>query len=275
MLIICSGPDTWHARKKAKELVQAFRGKHDEQGLSTEILPSVELKVLLNLLASPSLFTSKRFIRCDGLLESLKIAEIRILAKRLKDDADQTILLSVEEEPPTTKILSEFSEIKCIQYTHPLLVGSAFLSWCLKRAEELGVPSNKATEISRLVLGDIWLAEQELMKISANPLSLLINSDSETYTIFDLAEQFLTKKNGWRESFALGKDEQLSSIVVSQARAALRVVDHEITGLHPFAVKKISQLKIPSIKEAFLHTQKSLIATRQGLANSLESQILL
>jgi hypothetical protein len=34
MIIVCSGPDTYRAREKARELTAAFREKHDPQGLA-------------------------------------------------------------------------------------------------------------------------------------------------------------------------------------------------------------------------------------------------
>ena len=276
MLLICSGPDTWHARKKAAELVDAFRKKHDPEGLSTEIVqPPVDLKALLNQLGTPSLFSKKRMIRCDGLLDGLKIADIRALVKRVKDDADQTVVLSVEEEPPNAKTVGEFKDVKFIQYDHPLLQGAAFVRWCVERARQLGVDQRLAEWIAQRVDGDVWLAEQELMKCSANPNAPLRESETGEGSVFDLADRFLTQRSGWRASLARAEDEQAMTIFASQARSAVRVNDGETQGIHPYVAKKISQLRIASPTKRFLRALRSLVGSRQGLSSSEESQTLL
>jgi len=276
MLIICSGPDTWHARRKASELVEAFRKKHDPQGLSTELvrLP-VELKSLLNQLGTPSLFSKKRLIRCDGLLDELKIADVRALAKRLKDDADQTILLSVEQEPPTSKVTGEFKEIQFFHYDYPLLQGVVFKKWCALRAQELGVSSALAQHVAERTDGDAWLAEQELTKYSANPLAPLSQMETDEGSVFDLADRFLTDRTGWRESLARAEDDQVSVMLASQSRAALRVKDGETGGIHPYVAKKISQMRIPAPTKKLLRALRSLVGIRQGVASADEMQTLL
>lgn len=276
MLIICSGPDTWHARRKASELVAAFRAKHDPDGLSTEVVRvPVDLKSLLNQLGTPSLFSKKRLIRCDGLLDELKIADVRALAKRLKDDADQTVLLSVEQEPLTSKVISEFKETQFFHYDYPLLQGAAFKKWCVVRGQELGVSPTLAEQIALRADGDVWLAEQELMKCSANPHAPLRQTESDEGSVFDLADKFLTDKSGWRESIARADDPQVSVVLASQSRAALRVKDGESGGIHPYVAKKISQMRIPSPTKKLLRALRALVGARQGVANTNEIQTLL
>lgn len=276
MLIICSGPDTWHARRKASELVTAFRTKHDPEGLSTELVRSpVDLKALLNQLGTPSLFSKKRLIRCDGLLDELKIAEVRALTKRLKEDADQTILLSVEQESPTSKVIGEFKEIQFFHYVYPLLQGAAFNKWCVARGQELGVTSSLAEQIAQRANGDAWLAEQDLVKCSANPLAPLRESETDEGSVFDLADQFLTERSGWRESLARAEDDQISVVLASQSRAALRVKDGEMSGIHPYVAKKIGQMRIPFPAKKLLRGLRTLVGIRQGVANADEMQTLL
>lgn len=273
MLILCSGPDTWHARRKASELVDAFRKKHDPQGLSTEVVRSpVDPKTLLNQLGTPSLFSQKRMIRCEGLLDGLKIADVRALAKRLEDDADDTILLSIEQEPPSAKVISEFSEIQFFHYDYPLLTGLSFWKWCSARALELGVSPQSAEQIAQRIDGDAWLAEQELMKCAANPNAPFGEIETDEGSVFDLADRFLTERVGWRESLARAEDDQVSVVLVSQSRAALRVKDGETGGIHPYVAKKISQLRIPSPSKKLMRALFALVGIRQGVANAEEIQ---
>ncbi len=275
MLIICSGPDTWHAQKKAQSLVEAFHTKHDPQGFSTETLASVDLKSLLNQLAAPSLFVKKRMIRCDGLFYKMKIADVRTLAKRLENDADQTVLLVLEEEPPTAKILGEFLKIKLVHYEYPVLRGIAFRMWCTKRASELGVRASTAVEIARRMDGDIWRAEQEFEKFSANPQAPMISGETDKGSVFDLADAFLTDRVGWRSLLASTHESQAISVFVSQARSAVRVMDGETTGIHPYVVKKLRQSRITSPLRKFMRTLCVLVASRQGFVDPKEGQTIL
>lgn len=275
MLIVCSGPDTWHARRRAQELVAAFRKKHDPSGLSTEIRHELDVPGLLNSLATPSLFAPKRLVRCDGLLEGLKIAEVRALAKRLKDDADQTVLLTVEDEPPSKKILDEFSDIKVVHYPSPPLSGAAFTKWCSERAKELGVPLNDAQEIARRTDGDTWLAEQELEKRAANPSAPLLSAADDPGSVFDVAERYLTDGKEWREDYDRLDDEQKISVLLAQARSAIRVRDGAISGIHPYAAKKLGALRMKNPEKKLLDILRAVAASRQSLCASTETETLI
>ncbi len=279
MLILCSGSDTYHARKKARELVAAFRQKHDPSGYSTEVMQGGaihELPLLLTRLGSPSLFAAKRLIRCDGLLNKLKIADVRQLAKRLESAGDDIIILSVEDEPPVDKILKEFNGIKLVHYPYPPLSGAKFLTAVTSRAQELGVSDELAKEIARRTDGDMWRAEHELEKASANPNTLLIQGADDPGTVFDAADAYLTERAGWRERVASFPDESMVSILATQARTFARVHDGETAGVHPYVARKYSMMKISDGRahEKFLHAIRSLVVAR-NFANEEEGQTLL
>ncbi len=279
MLIICSGPDTYHARKKARDLVAAFREKYDPQGYSTDILHTVDVDDVLNRLGSPSLFAQKRFIRCDGLLASAKIADVRKLAKRLASDNEQTIVLSVEDEPLSSKTEKEFEGLKIVSYAHPFLHGRAFEDVVIALATQRGVAGERAKRLSALIDGDMWLVDQELQKYAANPDYQFqpMNSDTSS-TVFELADTYLRGFPGWRAR--LDSSDELDGIVSvfpGQTRSFARVLTGDSDGLPPFIVKKLQQLrstrKIPV--QTVLQTTAVLFAARTGLATGKESlQIL-
>lgn len=277
MLIVCSGPDTYHARKKARELVAAFREKHDPTGYSTEVLSDTDADEIIARLGSPSLFAQKRMIRCDGLLADQKIADVRKLVKRLETDADQTILLSVEEEPTSSKNEKEFSSIKFVQYPYPLLSGTKFVATVTSRAKELGVSEEIAFSIARNADGDMWIADSELQKYAANPNSVLIQQENVGGNVFDAAEAYISGRSGWRDRLnELDEPENANIVFLSQARTYARVKDGETKDVHPYAVRKLASLRATEgrAKEALLRAIRSFAASRQGVSASSEETVL-
>ena len=278
MLIVCSGPDTYHARKKAHELIVAFRAKHDPLGYSTEVLRDEKIEEILKKFGAPSLFAQKRFIQCDGLLADLKIADVRLLAKRLESDQDQTILLTIEEEPLTTKHEKEFEKIKLVRYDHPLLSGSKFAQVVQQRAKELNVSLELASKIATNVEGDMWLAEQELQKCSANPQSPLVSSVQTEETVFQAAEGFIAQDPQWRNRVRnLAEPEALPTIFLSQSRVFARIRDGESSDINPYVLRKFAGFRLPSSRGAYslLRSIRVLLSSRQGIAQQGEEDILL
>ena len=278
MLIVCSGPDTYHARKKAHELVSAFRAKHDPSGYSTEILHDEKIEDVIKRFGTPSLFAQKRFTQCDGLLADLKIADVRLLAKRLESDQEQTILLTVEEEPLAAKHEKEFEKIKLVQYAHPLLSGIKFAQAVQQRAKELNVSQELAAKIATNVEGDMWLAEQELQKCAANPQAPLIVSSETEETVFQAAEAFIAQDPQWRNRVRfLTEPESLPSIFLSQSRVYARVKDGESSDIHPYVLRKFSGFRLPMSRAAssVLRSIRVLLSSRQGLTQQGEEDILL
>lgn len=275
MIIVCSGPDTFRARERARELVAAFRAKHDPQGLSTEVVNGeAGLDAILPRLGSVSLFSTKRMIRADGLLESLKIADVRKLAEKLRADGDLTVVLTVETEPPNAKTLESFKDAKCFHYPHPLLMGASFKTWVRERPEAGGVPKKTVDAIADRFEGDSWSVLQELRKQAANPQPVETATES-TGGVFDVAEAVMKQTSGWRRSLAIAKDDNAISIIVSQLRSFVRVRDGATRGLHPFVVKKLGWLKTDISPARFISVLRAQVATRSGLATGEEADALI
>lgn len=273
MLIVCTGPDTWSARKKARELVQAFREKHDIQGFSTSILHEVDVPALLQQFGAPSLFSPKRLIRCDGLLDGMKVADSRLLAKKLQEDGDQTILLTVEAEPLAAKTVEAFKETKIVTYAFPQLTGSAFLNWCLQYAHEKNVPPTIVRQVADQCAGDTWSAVQELDKFSANPQAELSDVAQQEVGVFVAADAFLRQQT-WREFSKELEPEQVLPMFISQLRSAIRVRDQAIQGLHPYVVKKLSGLKTPRLEARLRALVRAQALQRSGYTTADEIETL-
>lgn len=273
MLVICSGPDTLHAAQKATEMVAGFRAKYDPEGFSYEILHHPQMSDVLNRIAAPSFFATKRMIRADGLLDASKIADIRALAKRLLHDGGQTVVLTLEQDVIAKKIIDEFSKECVVQYNYPLVHGQSFSVWCIKRAATLGVDQRIAQRISTYADDDMWLAEQELQKASANP-NIFLGEKNKNVSVYDRAELLLRSQSGWNDPHN-ALDEEMLSICISQARSAIRVRDASTEGLHPFVVKKLSSLRQTNSPKILLGVLRMHAVIRSGLADISESESLL
>ncbi len=270
MLIICSGPDTMNARQKALELTQAFKTKFDPAGFSVEVIPDSDISILINRLAAPSFFSTKRLIRCDGILENSKIADVRKLIARVTADNDQSIVISVEEGVPSIKVLDECKAMPSFVF-YPFATPTPMQheAWCKKRASLLGVSTDDAIEIAQRTSGNVWLAEQELMKKSANPKAPMVEVLTETSGAFDVAETYV-RQRPWRAQMEEVGADQCVSILVGQMRAAVRVRDRATSGLHPFVVKKLSAVPLQGAEVSLLRVLRSQAAIRTGLATADE-----
>lgn len=275
MIIICSGPDTYRAREKARELTSAFRAKHDPQGLATETLDGSEgLPLLLSRLGSASLFTPKKMLRADGCLAKMKIADVRTLAARLEKDKDNTIVLTVEEEAPNGKTLDALKVAPIFHYPFAYQVGLAFKRWLRERAVKVGVNEQVADKIAEFTEGDSWSAVQELEKQAANPQELG-KIKAESGSVFDLADNALSERSGWRVAISLSDDENKLGVCLAQVRNFLRVRDGHFDGMHPYAVKKLQYASISRPEEKFSKFLRAFLASRNSLSTENENEALI
>jgi hypothetical protein len=275
MIIVCSGPDTYRAREKARELVAAFRSKHDPHGLATEILDGpVELSTLLSRLSSGSLFATKKLIRADGCLEKMKIADVRTLAARLAADGDHTIILTLEEEPPNAKTLEALASAPLFHYPFEMQTGALFRAWVRKEAVLHGVSQDVADRVAAYADGDTWLAVHELEKQAVHP-QRSYEAVQGSETIFTVADAILTQRSAWRSLVSLHGDDAATSVALGQSRSFLEVRDGYAESVHPYVAKKLSAARIPSAEERVARLLKGFVASRNGLASGAETETLL
>ncbi|MBU0540144.1 hypothetical protein KKF59_01650 [Patescibacteria group bacterium] len=275
MIIICSGPDTFRARERARLLFDAFREKHDREGFSTENVGSSSLSDLLARFGAGSLFCSKKMVRVDGCLADLKIAEVRSLAAVLERDKENTVLLTVEEDPPNEKVLTALAAAPLHHFNFARQTGLAFRKWVREKAAPLGVAQASVDAIAEYADGDSWLAIQELGKLEANSVADASGwVRPESQTVFEVAEKMLRRDAGWRTKIEALKDEGSSAIFLSQARSYLRVKDHRADGIHPYVVKKMSGLRVVDGPDQFANLLKMFVASRSNLTNGREGEVL-
>jgi hypothetical protein len=275
MIIVCSGPDTYRAREKARELVAAFRAKHDSGGLAMETVDGAEgVSVLLSRLASGSLFSRKKLIRADGCLTKMKIADVRTLAARLEADKDATIILTVEEEAPNAKTLEALKMAPLFHYPCPAQVGSAFRTWAQNEAVKRGVSQKTADALARTFEGDSWRVINELEKQSAHAIDTTPEGLEKELSIFDVADRVLTQRQNWRSDFSSADEGGTISVALGQSRSYLSIRDGHAQGVHPYVAKKLGSLRIAEPEKRSIKLLRAFIASRNSLAPGNEPQTL-
>ncbi|MFA5936096.1 MAG: hypothetical protein WC787_04575 [Patescibacteria group bacterium] len=276
MIIVCSGPDTYRAREKARELVAAFREKHDPNGLATDTVDGSEgLPVLLSRLAGGSLFAKKKLIRADGCLEKMKIADVRILVAKLETDKDASIVLTVEEEAPNAKTLEALKAAPLFHYPFELQTGTAFRTWVRTEAKRLQVADETADAIAVMAEGDAWLAIRELEKQGAHPHELSTTGVSSEATVFSIADAVLSERTKWRSELDNFVEDGAVSVALGQTRSYLEIRDGFGDTVHPYVARKLRSMILKNPNKRFATLIKTFIASRSGLTSGKEPQTLL
>lgn len=276
MIIVCSGPDTYRAREKARELTAAFREKHDPQGLAVETVDGSEgLPVLLSRLAGGSLFAKKKLVRADGCLDKMKIADVRTLAAKLEADKDGTIVLTVEEDAPNEKTLAALKTAPLFHYPFVAQTGSAFRAWVRSSAKAMNVDEKTADVIASTLDGDSWGALHELEKQAANPHPFEASRGISDATVFVTADAIMGERAGWRSEVDASKEDGALSVAVGQIKSYIQVRDGYAQTVHPYVARKLSQLRLKDAEGRTAKLLRAFLSSRNGLAAGNETKTLM
>ncbi len=274
MLIICSGPDSYRAREKARELMAAFRKKFDPSGQSTERIDvSQGVADVLNKLGAASLFSSKKFIRTDGLLKKISATDLARLDSRLASDNDQTILVTVEDSPPAKTVTEKLKTTKVFYYSYPLLQGTEFRNWVRENATKYGVSQQIADKVASSCGGDSWCVINELQKQAINPQSIVGLSGEES--IFRIVDNAIANNLGWRSWASEAKETGFVSALLFQLRSYERIKSGDLSGIQPFVVSKLRNAKIAQSESRIAASMRALVGTRSGLCDDVEALMIL
>jgi hypothetical protein len=278
MLILCIGPDTFRAQRKANELEKAFREKYDVAGSSVERLPlgKAAADEIVERAHTMSLFTPRRFLRTANLLNELPAAKIKNVTRALSGDQESTIVVSIEEEMPKAKILEELKEIKIIKYDFTEERGARFSALVEEWANELMIKDQALIKrVAEVAEGDSWLAWGELSKIAAGGTSELA-LPSYKRTMFDFADAFLRQESN---RYNVLEDQEDShaflATFLSGARSFLRARDRATEGLHPYVVKKMMSLRAVQVERALGKALLGHQAVRSGLGSDGEAILII
>ncbi|MFH1078142.1 MAG: hypothetical protein V1745_02580 [Patescibacteria group bacterium] len=271
MIVICSGPDTFRARERMRGLVEAFRTKHDAEGFSMETIDgSKGISPILARLGSASLFARKKFVRADGCLAKMKIADVRILGAKLKTDGDATILCTIEADPPDAKTLEALKDAPYHHYPFPTLVGSVFREWVRERAAGAGIQKNVADSIAEANAGDSWAAINEIVKVSAVSTGVMSKSVHPPLSAYSVADTYLQDDPAWRTTVFKEILEAPFHLFATQARSYARVADGATEGLNAFVVHKLRSMDASKSQSKLKKLLSAQTLNRSGYATGGE-----
>lgn len=272
MLLVCTGPDTFQALRKAQELERAYREKYDPSGLSVERLTvtAKSLETVAERVGTMGLFAQRRCLRATGLVASWKKADWERAGKVFQRDPEQSIVISLEEElaPDAERTISTWERSRA--YRHPVLAGADFQRFAGQLAQEQGLEFDpKLQRFAQQLEGDSWAfwnalprwkatkTLPDLASIEASPFlkseDVLLGTDAAAVSVF-------------------AEDEDLLPLILQQARQGLRVVAQQPDPRMPaFAQKKWQRLTPERQARLLARVNRALEATvaqRLGAADA-------
>jgi hypothetical protein len=278
MLIVCSGLDSYRSLERVKFLEAAYREKYDPAGSSIDHLSYGKdaIDPLLSLCVSGSLFSSRRFIRADGIISSCPKAKRDALIKALAHDSEYTIIVCREEGVLKDSDLKPFFALSGFKHDQfDPLSPAKFFQWAKEQASAIGYANESVVRsIAEASNGDSWAYIAELYKIfcGGEQAEKMIDEISPYAVIDALCEQ---RNNRFYFRSEADDDEAVIALVSQQARALLFIQHGKTEGIHPFVVQKSRRLSCPNPTDFFERMLSSFVWSRSGFANAEESLDLL
>ncbi len=262
MLLVCTGPDSFQALRKAQELERAYREKYDPSGLSVERLTvtAKSVEAVAERVGAMGLFAQRRCLRATGLVASWKKADWERAGKLFQRDPEQSIVISVEEEltPEAERVIAAWERSRV--YRHPILTGIDFQKFACQLAQGQGIDFEMGLQkFAQQLEGDSWAFWNALPRWKATKtLPDLASPDVSPFLKSD--EALLGSEAASINAFS--EDEDLLPLLLQQARQGLRVIAQQPDPRMPsFAQKKWQRL--PSERRARLlaRVQRAIEAT--------------
>lgn len=275
MLIVCAGPDSYRAKQKLHGYVASFREKYDKSGKSIEVL-SIEdpLREILARLSSPSLFSAKTMVVCEGLLDGLKVGQLKSLAKALILDADQTVVLDYEDKKPSQKTQDYFTEKSLLLYSHDLLEGTALKKEVVAMCQKYAVDQKMADKLLGAYSNDLWSIDSILQVASAGLEGFDLDETSEQ-SVFQISEDVMKGNASWMKNAKTLDKDDVVNVLVNQYRSWHLVQGGAADGVHPFVQKKMSWLKLENPHEKTLAAMRALYSARNSISTEQDTDTLI
>lgn len=271
------GPDTYQAREKARELERLYKEKHDPSGMSVErIAEGLGPRELAARLQGGGLFAKKSCLRLVGALAGWKAPDWKQAADLFMTPNDDGIALMIEDELDAAKESIVRAWPKAQVYRHEHRTGAAFMTWAKQRvAQEEGVWDAAIERFARESEGDAWTFVQALPQWkAARTLPALMHEAGSPFAAMELY-----MRSGRVPAELREVDEDLSSLLVQQARQALRAMDGVAdTRLPPFVRarwERVSENERRAVYQAWQRSATVLAGLRSGQALSSEWTTLL
>ncbi|HPN15188.1 MAG TPA: hypothetical protein PLF71_03690 [bacterium] len=271
MLIICAGPESFLARQKVRELIDAYQQKHDPSGRSIERLEHQStLQDVLGRLGNMDLFASKKLLKYENLLTGLTPAQTKKLNQAVLKDADQNIVLTEEDKLPPAKIMEHFSKEKTFVYEYQKLSASDLRQAVVAICRQNELKAELADRLIALYPNDLWAINTAVQMISVSgllPDQTLPDSQSN---LFNTVDNLLQQKNQVQTGL-MGMDAQeILPLLISQALNWHKVKHGQAQGVHPYVQKKLLNTDFQNPDFKTINFLRCLYATRSSLAGGKE-----
>jgi len=275
MLIVCSGPDSFRAKQKIRGYVASFKEKYDKTGKSVEFLDgATAYGEVVARLSSPSLFNPKGMLVCSGLLDGLKVAQIKALSKALAADGDSNVVLDYEDKKPTQKTLEYFADKTVLLYPHDELEGQALRKEVQGMCQKYGVDQKQADNLIGAYGNDLWSIESAL-QIASVGMDIGNLDQNEQTNLFQLAESIMTSDGSWLNRASNTDQDDLLNVLISQFRSWHQVQAGCVDGVHPYVQKKMANLRVNDPNLKTLAAFRALYAARNSLSQGRESETMI
>lgn len=273
MLIICTGPDTFQARQKTLDLLEAYKQKHVAQGGA--VIERLETQTsIANAVAKLStfgLFANKRLLKFENLLAGITPAQTKQLIKALLADGNQTVVLTYEDKSPTQKILDLFSKENLFIYAHEKLKGAELNKWIAARCKYYHINSDLSSKLIELHGDNLWAIESSLQALRVlNNTSTLEKTTESDNQVFAVIEQFFKQSPTWITQAAAQDPQELLPLLLSQLLSWHKIKADQAQDVHPFVKKKLGSTKLPRPEELTLEAIRTMFASRNSISQGQE-----
>jgi DNA polymerase III delta subunit len=273
MLIICAGPDSFRARLKYRDLVDAYKKKYDEKGATIEHLASDNLyETLLSKLSNQSLFASKKLLVCEGLFQKLTAKQASNLRDAIYRDADISVVIDYEEKAPKATAIKSFEEKELFVYAHELAKGAELNKIVKDLCKRYGVTETRVPSLIQRYQSDLWAIYTALQVIcvAEDGDEDDFGSATQADNMFALVDMLLKNQKSWMGQYDAFDINGILNSSVSQMRTWHMVQEGVAKGAHPFVQKKLSGMRIKESDKRFQQFLKTFFASRQSLATGDE-----
>lgn len=271
MLILCCGPESFLAKNKSKELVDAYRAKHVAQGAVIENLDHLEepTKDALSRLANIGLFATKRLLKYSNLFSSSSASQLKQLSRLIATDDDQTVILSHENKKPTEKNLSVFPKEKIFVYAFEELNGKELDCWFTERCRHYSL-KQKPIKLLETFGNDLWSIDTALQILRVAESADFIDEKADELRVFDIIDKYFSDRKTWKSHASNTDPQELLPLLVSQVLNWQKINAGHGENIHPYVAKKLSYTKFNDAATETLSVLRALYGSRTSLTQSEE-----
>lgn len=272
MLVICAGPDTFRARLKFRDLIEAFRNKYDPTGKSIEYFTSDNLlDHVMSRLSHQSLFATKKMYVCDGMLSKVTAKQMERLSEGIRKDGDITVVIDYEEKVPKATAVKSFEKNELFIYEHEPAKGAELNRIVADLCKRYGVDVKLVPSLIQKYQSDLWAIDTALQVICVSDGTGMVDEEfGKMDNMFAMVDWLLMDQKQWLEHYTEFDLNSVLPSALSQMRSWHMIANGTGKDVHPFVQKKLSAMRINNPDERLQQFLKAFYASRHSLASGEE-----